>query len=578
MMQNKPEISIIVSVYNAESTLIRCLESLVYQSLKNIEIIIVDKASTDRSREIAELYQAHFPEKVRFFERPYSENLSAAYNFAIWQAKAEYLAFADADDWYELNAMEVIYRELCKESVDIIHYPWCVWSSDGHRKRVSRLPSENTLEAQLSSVQMCTFWCRVIRKSLLCKYLPIPEVDGLDVCFLPVVISNASSIASINIALYNYVEGIGISNNVLSRTVISLIDGWNYLISHCNPNYVNYIIPLLAPRIELAVRKFWIYKWEYIAWLKLHKDLFLDNVYLKENVRIYQKIKDLIQIEVTLIPQIVYINGFGKNNSEARKREIETDAFWLDEGRVVVLDEKTCNYEENVYLKIAYQKGEYEYLGHYFALKNIFQTGGFFVGDQIHFTATLAPVLDKPSVFSFITTKTFSSEIWGARPGNEVIKELLNTYEIPDFYEDSYYPLSERIRNILVARFDVPLNGREQKKKDTYFIADARMFVLNDKSSPFVCEHDFSAYVEQCGYKVIPINIALPNNLTADQGIRQLTQERDKLKRDLAKIHNSDSWKLIKRLKKFANSPVGYPFKRLFKKMLRIYRKIKYDM
>lgn len=578
MTDNKPAISVIVSVYNAEVTMTRCLESLVYQTLENIEIIIIDKASTDRSKEIAQFYQTNFPDKIRLFERPYSVNLAAAYNFAAPQARADYLAFADADDWYELNAMEVIYKEICERSVDIIHYPWNVLDSNGRQIRVERHPPEETIEAQLLSKVMCAYWSRVVRKSLFCKYLPIPEWDGVDVNYLPILITNASSIATINTPLYNYVIGTGISNNTLSRSMITLINGWNHLLTHCNSNYMDYIIPFIARRVELSTRKFWIYKWQYIEWLKTHKDQFLNSTLLKEDFDLYNKIEKLAQTEIPLIPLVVYINGFGEKDLRTRIQEIQNVAFCLGEGRIVVLNEETCDLNNDVRLQQAYQGGRYEYLGHYFAVKNVYQTGGFYVGDQIRFTATFAPVLDKPSVFSYITANTFSSEIWGARPGNEVIKELLNTYETPDFYEDRFYPLSERIKNILVARFDVPLNGKQLTKEDALFVADARMFVLNDKNYPFVCEHVFSAQIDQDGYKVIPLDIAVPTNLTVDKKIMQLTWERNELKGKLSEIYNSDSWKLIKRLKKFANSPIGRPFKWIFKKLLRVYRKIKYDM
>lgn len=578
MIDIKPEISIIVSVYNAGSTLVRCMESLVYQSLDNIEVIVVDKASTDHSREIAELYQTNFPDKVRVFERPYSENLVSAYNFGVLQAKSDYLAFADADDWYELTAMEVILEQIHTRSPDIIYYPWRVLGTDGKQIRIAGHPREETVEAQLFSNQMCTYWCRIIRKSLFCKYLPIPEVDGPDANFLPVIISNALSFASIPTPLYNYVAGIGETSRIFAPIRHTIPKGWDYLLTYSNLRYMDYIVFFIARRVDIATRKFWPYKWEYIKWLKEHANLFSENHLLKDDIQLYKKILNYINTDTTMIPLIVYINGFGKTNCEEREKNIQDTVFCHDKGKIVILDEKNCDTNKMLSLQAAYEEKRYEYLCHYFALENIYQTGGFFVGDQIRFTGSFSPVLDKASVFSYITTQTFSSEIWGARPGNEVIRELLRTYQTPDFYEDKYYPLSDRIRNILVARYDVPLNGRTRAKEDVYFIVDARMFVLNDGTYPFVCEHDFSAFVGQDEYKVIPVDIAFPTNLTSDQKIKQLTRERNKLKSDLSRIYHSDSWKLIKRIKKFANTFLGHPLKKIFKKTLRIYRKIKYGI
>ena len=64
MIQSKPLISIVVPIYNASKYLRRLMESLVYQTLENIEIICVDKASEDDSFEILSYYQKQFPDKV----------------------------------------------------------------------------------------------------------------------------------------------------------------------------------------------------------------------------------------------------------------------------------------------------------------------------------------------------------------------------------------------------------------------------------------------------------------------------------------------------------------------------------
>ena len=64
----KPFVSVIVPVYNRERLLVRCLDTLVYQTLDNIEILIVDDFSTDNSYEVALDYENRFPEKVKVFK------------------------------------------------------------------------------------------------------------------------------------------------------------------------------------------------------------------------------------------------------------------------------------------------------------------------------------------------------------------------------------------------------------------------------------------------------------------------------------------------------------------------------
>lgn len=577
-MAERPYISIIVSVYNSEKTLASCIESLVYQTLDNIEIIIVDKASTDRSKAIAEEYQVAFSEKVHVYHRPYSMNLSAAYNFAIPLAKAEYVAFSDADDRYDLSAMKTLYEHISKKPTDIVRYFWRVYDPTSNKEiRIGRVNGEETIEAQLSSTDMCAFWSCLFKKDFLVKHLPVPEVAGPDANFIPAAISKAASISVVNKPLYYYMAGIGITSNRFSSDLLSVPDGWDYLLDHCNHKYVDYIAAFIATRVRSCIGVYWAYKWEYVAWLKKRSEYFLNNTILMQNMRLFQFICTNIEEESELIPCIAYINGFGGQDTEQIRNGIQNQAFQLGIGgyRIVILDETTCNLAENEHLQKAYQEGQYEYLGHYFALKGIFNTGGFYVGKHIRFTASLAPVLDKPSIFSYITTNTFSSEIWGSRSKNKVIQTLLQTYENPNFYQDPYYPLSDRIRNVLVACFDIPLNGYTTSQKDV-FVADANTFVLNTGQGQFVCEHDFSEFAQKEGYRVVPINVALAHY--SANNLNKLTQERNRLKQQLNGIYQSDSWKLIKRLKRFANSRLGRPFKKIFKFAVRHYRRIKYGM
>lgn len=90
--------SVIVPVYNTEQYLDQCLGSLLLQSHKDYEIIIVNDGSTDRSSDIIEKYVSEYPDKIRTISQVNS-GLSAARNTGISQASGEYLCFVDSDDW-----------------------------------------------------------------------------------------------------------------------------------------------------------------------------------------------------------------------------------------------------------------------------------------------------------------------------------------------------------------------------------------------------------------------------------------------------------------------------------------------
>lgn len=103
-METKPEISIIIPVYNVEKYLTNCLKSLLIQTYSNWEAILVDDGSTDNSGVICD----HFAKRDGRFRVIHKENggLSSARNIAIPQAKGDYIFFLDSDDFIAEYALE----------------------------------------------------------------------------------------------------------------------------------------------------------------------------------------------------------------------------------------------------------------------------------------------------------------------------------------------------------------------------------------------------------------------------------------------------------------------------------------
>ncbi|MGL5749960.1 MAG: glycosyltransferase family 2 protein [Paraclostridium sp.] len=113
----KPDISIIVPVYNVENYLKKCLDSIVSQSFKNIEIIIVNDGSTDNSREICDEYKKK-DNRIKVIHKE-NEGLSSARNRGIDISKGKYIGFIDSDDWIDKYMYEKLYNLCEKTSSDI---------------------------------------------------------------------------------------------------------------------------------------------------------------------------------------------------------------------------------------------------------------------------------------------------------------------------------------------------------------------------------------------------------------------------------------------------------------------------
>ncbi|MCI8663850.1 MAG: glycosyltransferase [Hungatella sp.] len=124
-MKNKtgtPLISVIVPVYNLEKYLVRCIESIIGQTYKNLEIILIDDGSTDTSGQIID----EFKKKDNRIKVIHKENggESSARNTGLRMATGEYIAFCDCDDWMDLDMYEALAWELNQENIDMVASGW----------------------------------------------------------------------------------------------------------------------------------------------------------------------------------------------------------------------------------------------------------------------------------------------------------------------------------------------------------------------------------------------------------------------------------------------------------------------
>ena len=114
----KIKVSVIIPVYNTENYLRACLDSVVNQTLRDIEIICVNDGSTDNSLSILKEYAEKDSRIVLINQK--NAGVSVARNNAIAVAKGEYLAFLDSDDWFEPDAMEAAYSKISQDKTDVV--------------------------------------------------------------------------------------------------------------------------------------------------------------------------------------------------------------------------------------------------------------------------------------------------------------------------------------------------------------------------------------------------------------------------------------------------------------------------
>ena len=117
VIEETPKVSIIVPVYNVENYLIDCLDSLINQTLKEIEIILINDGSTDNSLKIINLY-AQYDSRIKIIDQE-NKGPSSARNRGLDVSQGEFISFIDSDDWIDNDFIEKLYLSALNNNCDI---------------------------------------------------------------------------------------------------------------------------------------------------------------------------------------------------------------------------------------------------------------------------------------------------------------------------------------------------------------------------------------------------------------------------------------------------------------------------
>lgn len=205
------KVSIIVPVYNVEKHLEKCLNSLVNQTLKDIEILVINDGSTDASQKIIDDFQNRFPDKIRAYEKE-NGGLSDARNFGIDRAKGEFLGFVDSDDYVSLNMFEELYSLAKNNGAEMAI---CNLQKVNERGEVTRkltqlsnFPEKILLKEYFSIFSDISYFAcnKIFKKSLFDYYRFKKGVHFEDIQLIPQLLLQCETIAQTQNYHYQYFE------------------------------------------------------------------------------------------------------------------------------------------------------------------------------------------------------------------------------------------------------------------------------------------------------------------------------------------------------------------------------------
>lgn len=114
------KVSIIVPVYNTEKYLRRCLDSLVNQTIEDIEIIVINDCSPDNSKEILKEYEKKYKDKIKVFHNKTNKGIGYNRNYGIKKVTGEYIGFVDSDDWVNETMYDKLYKKAKEDNLDLV--------------------------------------------------------------------------------------------------------------------------------------------------------------------------------------------------------------------------------------------------------------------------------------------------------------------------------------------------------------------------------------------------------------------------------------------------------------------------
>lgn len=216
------KVSITVPVYNVEKYLEKCLDSLIGQTLKDIEIICINDGSTDNSLSILEKY-AKKDSRIKIINQE-NQGIANTRNKSIKLAQGEYIGFVDSDDWLSLDFFEKLYNAALKYKADIAA-AGIIRATDKHEKMFLEFKKETVTNNTDKKFEICdipdkSYVCNKIYKLSKIRYFGLKfknDVTYEDIIFTPEAVHKLGTLVTVPHTYYFYYKRQGSITNTKSN-------------------------------------------------------------------------------------------------------------------------------------------------------------------------------------------------------------------------------------------------------------------------------------------------------------------------------------------------------------------------
>lgn len=568
------KVSVVVPVYNVEKYIDKCLDSLVPQTLKEIEIIVVNDGSPDNSQTVIDKYTAQYPEKVFSYIKT-NGGLGDARNYGIDRVHGEYIGFVDSDDWVDKKMFESMYKAAKDEDDDIvicdlieINDGWQTGHvAQGYRGNKDHFPLTK-YDFMLNSLDPSFAWNKLYKRSLFyIKKFPSQWYE--DMGSTPILLSYANKIGYIPYAFYYYRQ---VAQSITKASgdirILKVIDSWEACLDEVKSDYLEPVELAVYRSIDTFTHFKPEFAQQFLDYAKSKKERFMKNVLISNGIK-SGELENIFKKQ--LIPRIIHYFWFGGNpKSELVLRCIESWKKWAPDFEIIEWNESNCDMHVNRYVEEAYAAKKWAFVADYFRMEKIAEYGGLYFDTDVELMREPSQLLLNKAFFAFETRDCVHAGAFGAVPHHPVVERCRDSYKKSAFIKkdgtyDSAYTVVRRITEQL-DKYGLVLDGHEQVLRTGIRIYPANKLTLDMFDGEIIAQHHYD-----CSWWDVKVGIvSYKNTVLRDYfggGVQmnaEITAQRDFYKSEYERLENSTCWRITKPLRVVADF-----FKRILRRKAR---------
>ncbi len=458
-MSQRAKVSVIIPVYQVENYLERAVDSVLAQTLPEIEILLVDDGSEDASPQICDRYAEEYPDRIRVIHQE-NQGLGMARNAGLDLASGAYVAFLDSDDTVEPAMYEELYEKAVEGDYDIVMCDVRIHYVEENRSSVVSTYSgkEIDLPDYLAHGNNITYSVNKLFRRSVWEENRYEKMLFEDIALIPSLVTHYPHIGYVPKPFYQYYRRDNTLSTTQSGDMVDIIRAFRLFLDTSAPAYREEVVYCTAKQL------FWnmtqsrvLFQADFIELLKEYEPDFRLNPYLAKDKRI-RKLLDYLDQEV--IPETFICVHFGRPVPAGYRETLQAN---FPNARLIEAEESQLDPQtlpEPV--RTALEEGDTKFVEEYTALKILAEEGGIVLTPESRAGLRLKTLRLARIFFGFEDDENMTAGCFGALPGHYVIRALLDTYERHNIFNQARLPLQDRLRDFLAVHFQMKVNGRKQ--------------------------------------------------------------------------------------------------------------------